>query len=114
LSYEQPLNAGTPQHNYNMEVIKDGSVVESHTVARDKTYFTFGRLPICDFPMEHGSISRYHAVLQFHDDGSMTIVDLGSSHGTFINRKQITARTPSKVDIGDQIRFGASSRIWII
>ncbi|KAJ2794720.1 hypothetical protein H4R20_006131, partial [Coemansia guatemalensis] len=114
LSYEQPSNASAPQHDYTMEVIKDGSVVESHTVAKDRTYFTFGRLPICDFPMEHGSISRYHAVLQFYDDGSMAIVDLGSSHGTLVNRKPLAARTPSKVDIGDQIRFGASSRIWVI
>ncbi|KAJ2080951.1 hypothetical protein H4R24_002704 [Coemansia sp. RSA 988] len=114
LNYEQPSNASTPQLNYSIEVIKDGSVVESHRVARDRAYFTFGRLPNCDFPMEHGSISRYHAVLQFYNDGTMAIVDLDSGHGTFVNRKPIGARTPNRVYIGDQIRFGASSRIWVI
>ncbi|KAI8324713.1 SMAD/FHA domain-containing protein, partial [Martensiomyces pterosporus] len=115
LSYTPPSNAHAPQRQYTLEAVKDGSVVESRNVATTKSFFTFGRLPVCDYPMDHASISRYHAVLQFTDGGNaLSIIDLGSSHGTFVNKRQILARTPCQVDIGDQIRFGMSSRIWII
>ncbi|KAJ1858968.1 hypothetical protein GGH12_004951 [Coemansia sp. RSA 1822] len=114
LKYEQPTNAGPPQHEYTLEVVKSGSQVESHSVPTTKTFYTFGRLPICDFPMDHESISRYHAVLQFYADGTACIIDLGSSHGTFINKAQAVAKIPARVNAGDQIRFGMSSRIWIL
>ncbi|KAJ2355051.1 hypothetical protein GGF43_002914 [Coemansia sp. RSA 2618] len=114
LNYEQPANAGAPPHDYTLDVIKAGCQVESHAVPTQKSFFTFGRLPICDFPMDHESISRYHAVLQFHNDGPPSIVDLGSSHGTYINKIQTAAKIPVQVRAGDQIRFGMSSRIWIL
>ncbi|KAJ1667019.1 hypothetical protein EV178_001739 [Coemansia sp. RSA 1646] len=64
--------------------------------------------------MDHASISRYHAVLQFVDDGTVAqLVDLGSSHGSFINKQKVQPSNPLRLNIGDQIRFGMSSRIWI-
>ncbi|KAJ2130807.1 hypothetical protein GGH19_000469 [Coemansia sp. RSA 1807] len=114
LKYEQPTNAGPPQHEYTLEVVKSGSQVESHSVPTTKTFYTFGRLPVCDYPMDHESISRYHAVLQFYADGTACIIDLGSSHGTFINKAEAVAKIPTRVNAGDQIRFGMSSRIWIL
>ncbi|KAJ2708408.1 hypothetical protein H4R19_004760 [Coemansia spiralis] len=114
LSYTEPATAGVPLYTYSLEVVKDGSIVEEHDVLRDRTFRTFGRLPICDYPMEHGSISRYHAVLQFYADGKLAVIDLGSSHGTLVNKKRIPPHVPHSVDVGDQIAFGASSRIWII
>ncbi|KAJ2776734.1 hypothetical protein H4R18_005520, partial [Coemansia javaensis] len=114
LDYAEPSTAGPPQEGIVLEVVKSGSVVESHVVPRDKTFCTFGRLPVCDFPMEHASISRYHAVLQFHGDRTMAIVDLGSSYGTAVNWRPVAARVPQTVRAGDQIRFGMSSRVWII
>ncbi|KAJ2775482.1 hypothetical protein IWQ56_000018 [Coemansia nantahalensis] len=114
LSYTAPPTAGAPQYAYTLEVVKDGRIVEEHEVPRDSTFRTFGRLPVCDYPMEHGSISRYHAVLQFYADGAMAVVDLGSSHGTLVNKERIPPRAPHAVSVGDQIAFGASSRLWII
>ncbi|KAJ2493786.1 hypothetical protein IWW37_000172 [Coemansia sp. RSA 2050] len=65
--------------------------------------------------MDHVSISRHHAVMQFTDDQLLpSLVDLGSSHGSFVNKRQIPSHQPLNLRIGDQIRFGASSRIWIL
>ncbi|KAJ2227430.1 hypothetical protein H4R99_008099 [Coemansia sp. RSA 1722] len=114
LKYTPPKDASVPKYRYTLEVIKDGQVIEEHDIGLDKTFFTFGRLPICDFPMEHGSISRYHAVLQFTDSGSAYIYDLSSSHGTLVNKTPVNAGAPRKIQIGDQIRFGVSSRIWVM
>ncbi|KAJ2891884.1 hypothetical protein IWW38_003438 [Coemansia aciculifera] len=115
LNYEPPANAALPSHQFTIDVIKDGSFLDTHTIPSKRTFSTFGRLPICDYPMDHSSISRYHAVLQFAKDESMpSIVDLGSSHGTFVNKQQVQPRVPQALRIGDQMRFGASSRIWIL
>ncbi|KAJ1939349.1 hypothetical protein EC988_007335, partial [Linderina pennispora] len=89
-------------------------LVETHAIPRTKTFFVFGRLPMCDFPMDHQSISRYHCVLQFAASNHTTLVDLGSSHGTFVNKQQIRPNTPRTLDIGDQIRFGMSTRTWCL
>ncbi|KAJ1898052.1 hypothetical protein LPJ66_002986, partial [Kickxella alabastrina] len=112
LPYTPPSNAIRPTHDYIVEVIKDGALLESHKLNMAQTHFTFGRLPTCDFPMDHVSVSRYHAVLQFTTD-EVVICDLGSSHGTFVNKQRVDKREPRRVEVGDQIRFGASSRVWV-
>ncbi|KAJ2028295.1 hypothetical protein IWW57_002225 [Coemansia sp. S610] len=114
LSYEPPSNSSQPRHSFIIDVIKDGALVDSFPVP-SQPYSTFGRLPICDYPMDHVSISRYHAALQFTDDQLLpSLVDLGSSHGTFVNKRPIPSHQPQSLRIGDQIKFGASSRVWIL
>ncbi|KAJ2513252.1 hypothetical protein H4217_006439 [Coemansia sp. RSA 1939] len=115
LKYRPPSNTSKPAGAYTLEVIKQGSLVGTHEFkGSDSTYFTFGRLPTCDFPMDHASISRYHAVLQFVDDGGKAqLVDLGSSHGSYVNKRKMQPNVPAPLDIGDQIRFGMSSRVWV-
>ncbi|KAJ2653393.1 hypothetical protein IWW40_000446 [Coemansia sp. RSA 1250] len=112
LKYDEPATAAPPSTEYTLEVIKAGTQLESHTIEPNasQTYYLFGRLPHCDFSMEHESISRYHAVLQFHQNNTANLVDLNSSHGTFVNKHRISTQT---LQSGDQIRFGMSSRIWI-
>ena len=44
-------------------------------------------------PMEHPSISRLHAVLQFRaSDGAAFLYDPGSAHGTIVNKQRIPAQ----------------------
>ncbi|KAJ2861497.1 hypothetical protein GGH94_004857 [Coemansia aciculifera] len=115
LNYDPPSNASQPRHQFTLDVVKDGTFMGTYSIPIERSYSTFGRLPICDYSMDHVSISRYHAVLQFTTDQVLpSIIDLGSSHGTFVNKRQISSRVPQTLKIGDQIRFGASSRIWIL
>ena len=37
---------------------------------------------LCDILLEHPTISRKHAALVHHRDGSVHLIDLGSAHGT--------------------------------
>lgn len=78
-----------------------------------KGAYMFGRIDMCDFVLEHPTISRFHAVLQFKKDGEAFLYDLGSTHGTFINKGQVKAKNYTKVNVGDVIRFGLSSRLYI-
>ena len=47
-----------------------GKIVE--TIKLDaKPFLVFGRLPTCDVPMEHPSLSRFHAVLQYRSESRL-------------------------------------------
>jgi pSer/pThr/pTyr-binding forkhead associated (FHA) protein len=54
--------------------------------------------------MEKG-VSRKHAVMHRSIDG-YTVEDMGSTNGTYINRKRIQPNVPQQVHPGDEVRFG--------
>ncbi|CAO3631881.1 unnamed protein product [Mucor hiemalis] len=104
LQYEKPTWGGVATFKYRLEVLKDGASLETiHGPKKD--FVTIGRLPICDIPMEHPSISRYQAIIQFDKEGDAYIYDMGS--------KPIPAREHVCLKPGDQLRFGESTRICI-
>jgi pSer/pThr/pTyr-binding forkhead associated (FHA) protein len=54
--------------------------------------------------MENG-VSRKHAVI--HRSGAdYTVEDMGSTNGTFINKKRIQPHVPQAIKPGDEVRFG--------
>ncbi|KAI9255341.1 SMAD/FHA domain-containing protein [Helicostylum pulchrum] len=112
LPYEKPNWSGTPCFEYKLEVLKNGSSLETIDGPK-KEFVSIGRLPICDIPMEHPSVSRYHAIIQFDQDGDAYLFDMDSAHGTRLNKKQIPGREYVQLKPGDQIRFGESTRICI-
>jgi pSer/pThr/pTyr-binding forkhead associated (FHA) protein len=60
-----------------------------------------GRSKNCDIVLPSNHVSRQHAELYFHD-GKLWVKDLGSSNGTFVNRKKITQQA---LRGGDELRF---------
>ena len=48
-----------------------------------------GRSKSCDVTIDFSTVSRNHAVLTRYDDGSWTILDVGSKSGTFVNDRQV-------------------------
>ena len=69
--YQEPSWGGVPDPDrvYTLEILKNGTIVDTFKLV-GKSYFTVGRLPICDVPFEHPSLSRYHAILQFKTNPS--------------------------------------------
>ncbi len=112
--YAKPTWSAIPKEDtYNLEVIKNGVVIENIPL-RGKEFFRIGRQPdIVDIAMEHGSISRLHAVLNFHEDGSAFIFDNNSANGTFVNKNRISPQEYHKIKVGDILKFGESTRINI-
>ncbi|XP_051140841.1 uncharacterized protein LOC127258162 isoform X2 [Andrographis paniculata] len=49
----------------------------------------------------------------FKSNGDAYIYDLGSTHGTFVNKNQVKKRVYVDLHVGDVIRFGHSSRLYI-
>lgn len=112
LSYEKPSWSGPCCFNYRLEVLKNGTSLEAIEGPK-KEFVTIGRLPICDIPMEHPSVSRYQAIIQFDQDGDAYLYDMDSAHGTRLNKNKIPGREYVQLKPGDQIRFGESTRLCI-
>ncbi len=50
-------------------------------------------------------VSRKHAVIH-RSNGAYTIEDLGSTNGTYVNKKRIQPNQPQSIKSGDELRFG--------
>ncbi|KAG8384560.1 hypothetical protein BUALT_Bualt04G0130500 [Buddleja alternifolia] len=110
--YTIPEWSGPPGHHFSLEILKDGAIIDQFDVNKKGAYM-FGRVDLCDFVLEHPTISRFHAVLQFKSNGGAYLYDLGSTHGTFINKNQVKKKVYVDLHVGDVIRFGHSSRLYI-
>uniref|UniRef100_A0A8C4J4H3 Solute carrier family 4 member 1 adaptor protein n=1 Tax=Dromaius novaehollandiae TaxID=8790 RepID=A0A8C4J4H3_DRONO len=98
-------------------VLKGGAVRGSVRL-QGGSWFLVGRLPGCAVALEHPSVSRHHAVLQYRGDDAAAagfyVYDLGSTHGTFLNKARVPPRTYCRVRVGHGLRFGGSSRLFLL
>ncbi|KAK9091819.1 hypothetical protein Syun_026730 [Stephania yunnanensis] len=98
---------------YYLEVLKDGEVLDR--INLDKRRHIFGRqFPACDFVLDHQSVSRQHAAVVTHKNGSVYVIDLGSVHGTFVANERLTKDNPMELEVGQSLKFAASTRTYIL
>ncbi|XP_056914119.1 kanadaptin [Takifugu flavidus] len=124
LKYTEPSWGGnTPDSSYSLEILKNGTIVDTVPLT-EKSYYVVGRLPVCDVSLEHPSISRYHAVIQYRSrpeegestggDAGFYVQDLGSTHGTVVNKNKIPPMTYIRLRVGHVLKFGGSTRLFIL
>ena len=136
LAYEEPSWGGAPDSDsgYFLEVLKGGSIVQTIKLV-GKSYFCIGRLPQCDLYMEHPSLSRNHAIIQFKATSSpekpsgFYLFDLDSTHGSWHNKNKCFPRTYyrwiqlktsgktcfwKRLRVGHMMKFGGSTRLVIL
>nr|XP_002736759.1 PREDICTED: nuclear inhibitor of protein phosphatase 1-like [Saccoglossus kowalevskii] len=113
--FEVPTWAGKPPPGLHLDVMKDTKMVEKLMVDEKKCYL-FGRNPdVCDFCIDHQSCSRVHAALVYHKHLNRSfIIDLNSTHGTFLGTIRLEGSKPQQVPIDSTLRFGASTRSYAI
>ncbi|KAK1267926.1 hypothetical protein QJS04_geneDACA006730 [Acorus gramineus] len=98
---------------FYLEVLKDGEVLDR--INLDKRRHIFGRqFPVCDFVLDHQSVSRQHAAVVPHRNGSIYVIDLGSAHGTFVANERLAKDSPLELEAGQSLRFAASTRSYIL
>ena len=76
--------------------------------ARGRNYelgdeLTMGRAPGCQVAVDDTFVSQLHARI-FRRDGQLYLEDLGSTNGTYLNRKKVTG--PVALRRGDRIQVG--------
>lgn len=114
--YQVPSWAGKPNiSGLHLDVTKEGKLIQKVLVDEKKYYF-FGRNPTMnDICIDHSSCSRVHAILIFHRIlERFFLVDLGSTHGTFIGSIKLEAHKPTQLPPGSEIHFGASTRVFVL
>ncbi|XP_034051238.1 kanadaptin [Thalassophryne amazonica] len=116
---EPPWGRTAPHAPYSLEVLKNGTIVDTVPFS-PKSYLVVGRLPVCDVTLDHPSVSRYHAVLQYRgqagqgEDRGVYVHDLGSTHGTVVNKNRIPPKTYIRLHVGHVLKFGGSTRLFIL
>ncbi|XP_073527864.1 kanadaptin isoform X2 [Phyllobates terribilis] len=121
IPYREPTWSGWPEAVYSLEVLKGGSILSTKSL-NGSSWTIFGRLPTCHVSLEHPSVSRYHAVLQYRSvpgtepdqEPGFYVFDLGSTHGTFINKQRIQSKTYCRIRVGHVLKFGGSTRLFIL
>jgi hypothetical protein len=88
---------------FELEVMKGENIGRLYSLSQ-KVY-SIGRSPSCDIIVTHDEfISRRHALLRCDESKQWSIVDLGSSRGTFVN--DIEIRDTNPLTDGDEILVG--------
>ncbi|OQR79170.1 nuclear inhibitor of protein phosphatase 1-like [Tropilaelaps mercedesae] len=113
--YDPPTWAGKPPLGLHLDVTKEDKFLQKLMIDQKKCYL-FGRnADICDFPVEHQSCSRVHAALVYHRHLERAfLVDLGSTHGTYIGSIRLESQRPTQLPVDAKFHFGASTRIYIL
>ena len=70
--------------------------------------YVIGRYQDCQISLNDPCVSRKHARIDVDKDGKITITDLGSTNGTFVNGNRISGLT--RINEGDSVRFGKTTR----
>ncbi|MBX5452149.1 FHA domain-containing protein [Thermogemmatispora sp.] len=68
---------------------------------------TVGRAPDNQIRLDDQQVSSHHAELRA-ENGGYSLVDRGSTNGTFVNDQRLTSQVPRRLMPGDRIRFGGT------
>ena len=87
-----------------LKVFKGETLVTSKDFERD--IIKIGRLASAHLCLEDEKVSRIHSVIEVAADGSMSIIDMGSVEGTYVNGKRVNK---GQISFGDEIKVGATT-----
>lgn len=117
IKYSEPPEARKPKKRWRFYVFKGNETLPTLHIHRQSAFLLGKDRKIVDLPIDHPSCSRQHAVLQYrYVNGRTTpyIIDLGSSNGTFLNNSQIEAKRYYELREKDMLKFGFSSREYVL
>ena len=85
---------------------------EKETFKLTKQRNSVGRNKNSQIIINHNTVSKDHAIIEFDEDYNATIKDLNSSNGTYVNGNKLKT-IPLKLRTGDKIKFGKSEIEYI-
>jgi len=107
----QPFSFDVPRGRLAVHLLESGILIP----LEDRDEFTFGRLSVGQPVMpdvdlsaykayEYG-VSRLHAVVRLRDE-MLTITDLGSANGSYVNGARLVPNSEQRITSGDLIALG--------
>lgn len=78
-------------------------LIQTKSVEKDSIYI--GRLETCEIVLEHKTVSRIHAGINFQDS-SYTLVNLSTSNVLTLNGRRLTSKKSDVLADGDTIQIG--------
>ncbi len=82
-------------------VYRGEALIRTETLTQD--IIKIGKLSSSHLQLDEESVSRMHALIEVSQAGEVTLVDLGSSQGTFVNGRRVTKAALAP---GDEIKAG--------
>eukprot|EP01025_Chloroclados_australasicus_P003734 TRINITY_DN1089_c0_g2_i2.p1 TRINITY_DN1089_c0_g2~~TRINITY_DN1089_c0_g2_i2.p1 ORF type:complete len:772 (-),score=86.88 TRINITY_DN1089_c0_g2_i2:153-2468(-) len=119
MKYQEPPEAARPALKWRFYVFKNDDLIGEPIPLHRQSCYIFGRDRLaCDVPLDHPMCSKQHAVLQYRKkaEGEVApyIMDLKSSNGTLLNGERIEAERYFELMERDMVKFGLSSREYIL
>ncbi|KAK9820552.1 hypothetical protein WJX72_011605 [[Myrmecia] bisecta] len=119
LAFQRPVatkrlraRAVTPYAGYRLVPTGDGScehldqkVAMPEPIKLTKGLFELGREDPADIVVPLPTISARHAMLRV-DDGSVTVTDLDSTNGTYIDGRELVPMRGEELPLGAEVTFG--------
>ena len=139
LKFSEPAEARIPNTRWRLYVFRKKSpdvkangtkddLIDTYHISKQSSYL-FGReRDVADIPVDHPSLSKQHAVLQYRSLPTRSqeigkpdklqckpyLMDLESTNGTFINGVRIDSARYYELRRGDVITLGASTREYVL
>ena len=87
-----------------IQVFKGGQVIRTEKLNQET--IKIGKISSAHLQLEDESVSRLHANIEVTAKGEVTIVDLQSSKGTFVNGSKLAPSKPQTLKAGDEVKVG--------
>ncbi|XP_026837296.1 smad nuclear-interacting protein 1 [Drosophila erecta] len=126
VKYSEPSEARKPKRRWRLYPFKGETALPTLHIHRQSCFLVGRDRKVVDLAVDHPSCSKQHAALQYRlvpferEDGShgkrvrLYLIDLDSANGTFLNNKKIDARKYYELMEKDVIKFGFSSREYVL
>jgi two-component system cell cycle response regulator len=106
LSQDDPETVIAPPNSAYLIVVSGG--IPGTMVRVNDWGTTLGRSADSSFQFSDITVSRQHALLSVDEIGTVYLRDDGSTNGTFVNGKRVTAYRQVSLNDGDRIQLGTS------
>ncbi|XP_063381354.1 smad nuclear-interacting protein 1 isoform X3 [Cydia fagiglandana] len=126
IKYAEPDDAKQPKRRWRFYPFKGDKALPILYIHRQSCFLIGRDKKVVDIALEHPSISKQHAVLQYRctpftrPDGTQGrrvrpyVIDLDSANGTFVNNKKVEARRYVELLERDVVKFGFSAREYVL
>jgi len=117
IKYNEPVEASRPNQRWLIYPFKGKDSLDPIPIYRQSAYMLGRDRTIADIPLDHPSVSKQHAVIQFRkvkNEVNPYIIDLESANKTKLNDEVIEARRYYQLFEKDVIKFGYSTREYVV